>query len=82
MLLGRKMSLPALFLEIPQWASLIVFLLTLLPVPELSLREIAVPLVLLMVLVCTTTVLAELKLTAVLVELMLLPVAFTLGPAL
>ena len=82
MVLGRNTSLPALLSEIPQFASLIVFLVMLFPVPEESFREMAVPLVSEITLLCTVTVFAELRLIAFCAPLILLEVAFTLGPAL
>ena len=82
MVLGKKTSLPALLLETPQLASLMVFRVMVLPLLEMSFREMAVLVVFTSELVCTSTPFAELRLTAVCVELMLLEVAFTLGPAL
>lgn len=42
MVLGKKTSLPALLLETPQLASLMVFLVMVLPPPERSFRKMAV----------------------------------------
>src|SRR5208337_569778 len=67
--------------EIPQLASLIVFLVTLLLPPVLSCREMALLLVLTSWLVCAVTPVAEFRLIAFCVSVMVLEVAFILGPA-
>jgi hypothetical protein len=74
---GRKTSVEeALPLAIPQAPSLREFLVTLLSPPEeLSFSEFAVPLPLLIVLLCTTTPLAEFKLIPFWAPLIRFPVA-------